>query len=153
MELTFTIVLIPGRSGAVGGERVQPELLIILVVEDEVLVQDFIEVALSEGGFGPQIVSSGEDAVTLLQGEKGNSYRALITDIDLAGRLNGWDVARRARELNPDLPVIYMTGAAADEWAAHGVPNSILLQKPFAPAQVVTAISQLLNQLPPAAPG
>jgi hypothetical protein len=38
-----------------------------------------------------------------------------------------------------------MTGAAAEEWGAHGVPNSILLTKPFAPAQLVTAVSQLLN--------
>jgi hypothetical protein len=42
-------------------------------------------------------------------------------------------------------PVVYMTGAAADEWAIQGVPNSILLAKPFAPAQLVTAISNLLN--------
>jgi hypothetical protein len=38
-----------------------------------------------------------------------------------------------------------VTGAAADQWAAQGVPNSILLEKPFAPAQLVIAISQLLN--------
>jgi hypothetical protein len=36
-----------------------------------------------------------------------------------------------------------MTGASADQWAANGVPNSILLEKPFAPAQLVTAVSQL----------
>jgi hypothetical protein len=45
----------------------------------------------------------------------------------------------------PDLPVIYMTGAAAAEWPAEGVPKSILLEKPFAPAQLVTAVAQLLN--------
>jgi hypothetical protein len=38
-----------------------------------------------------------------------------------------------------------MTGDAADEWASKGVPESILLHKPFAPAQLVTAVSQLLN--------
>jgi hypothetical protein len=38
-----------------------------------------------------------------------------------------------------------MSGGAAEQWASHGVPNSILLTKPFAPAQLVTAISQLLN--------
>ena len=32
-----------------------------------------------------------------------------------------------------------MTGAAGGEWASRGVPNSILLEKPFAPVQVVTA--------------
>jgi hypothetical protein len=38
-----------------------------------------------------------------------------------------------------------MTGAAAEEWPSKGVPNSILLTKPFPPAQLVTAVSQLLN--------
>jgi hypothetical protein len=42
-----------------------------------------------------------------------------------------------------------MTGAAADKWASQGVPNSILLEKPFAPAQLVTALSNLLNAAPP----
>jgi DNA-binding response OmpR family regulator len=72
-------------------------------------------------------------------------YRALVIDINLAGRINGWDVARAAREIDPEFPVVYMTGAAAEEWAVKGVPNSILLAKPFAPAQLITAISSLLN--------
>lgn len=130
----------------------QSELLVILVVEDDALVRGVVEEALSEGGFEPQIVSSGEEAVALLQGGDGKSYRALITDINLAGDLAGWDVARRARELLHELPVIYMTGAAADQWPSQGVPNSVLLQKPFAPAQVVTAVAQLLNRIPPAPP-
>jgi len=75
----------------------------------------------------------------------------LITDINLPGKLSGWEAAKRARELNPDIPVIYMTGAAADDWASRGVPNSLLLQKPFAPAQIVTAVAQMLNATPPTA--
>ena len=81
-------------------------------------------------------------------------YKALVTDVYLKGRLSGWDVARRMREADPTFPVIYMTGAAADQWASQGVPGSILLEKPFAPAQLITAISQLLYVgSPPAAPG
>jgi DNA-binding response OmpR family regulator len=77
----------------------------------------------------------------------------LVTDIDLTGRVDGWEVARATREIDPAFPVIYMTGAAADQWAVQGVPNSVLLIKPFAPAQLVTAISQLLNAgSPPTAP-
>jgi len=59
--------------------------------------------------------------------------------------LTGWDVAKRARELNGMLPVIYMTGAAAGDWPSNGVPNSVLVAKPFAPAQIVTAVTHLLN--------
>lgn len=127
----------------------QNQVLLILIVEDHEAVQDLVQDALSDGGFQTETTASGEEAITLLQSDKAK-YRALITDIHLKGKLTGWDVARRARELNPEMPVIYMTGAGADEWPSQGVPNSLLLNKPFAPAQIVTAVSQLLNQTPPA---
>lgn len=62
------------------------------------------------------------------------------------GRFDGWEVARAAREIDHDFPVVYMSGMAADQWKVQGVPNSVMLQKPFAPAQLVTALSQLLNE-------
>jgi DNA-binding response OmpR family regulator len=65
--------------------------------------------------------------------------------INLLGRFDGWEVARRAREIDPAFPVVYMSGQHAEEWASKGVPNSIMLAKPFAPAQLITAVSQLLN--------
>ena len=74
-----------------------------------------------------------------------NKHRALVTDINFKAQLTGWEVARRARELSPEIPVIYMTGAAASEWPSLGVPNSVLLNKPFAAAQLVTAVAQMLN--------
>ncbi len=123
---------------------------VILVIEDDPPIQVVIEDALAAGGFEPAIAPSGEEAVTLLKGEKGK-YRALVTDITLRGRIDGWEVARRAREIDPAFPVLYITAAHADQWASQGVPNSILLTKPFAPAQLVTAVSQLLNTGTPTA--
>jgi CheY-like chemotaxis protein len=126
--------------------------LVIMVVEDDQAIQGLVEEALSDGGFEAAIAASGEEAVTLLRGNR-NHYRALVTDINLLGTMDGWEVAKQAREINPAFPIVYMTGAAADEWASHGVPNSILLTKPFAPAQLVTALAQLLNAgSPPTAP-
>jgi CheY-like chemotaxis protein len=116
----------------------------VLVVEDDEAVQSLVEDVLNDGGFSPASARTGEEAVTLLKGRQ-TIYCALVTDINLLGRFTGWEVARAAREIDPNFPVVYMTGAAADEWAVQGVPNSILLRKPFAPAQIVTAISQLLN--------
>ena len=118
----------------------------ILVVEDDQLVQSVVEESLSDGGFQIIIVSSGENAVELLDASDGR-YRALITDIKL-GRdsIDGWEVARHAREIDPAFPVIYMSGDSAGDWASKGVPDSIMLGKPFALAQLVRAISQLLNQ-------
>jgi DNA-binding response OmpR family regulator len=120
-----------------------PEPL-ILVIEDEYFLLSAIEEALTGGGFASEIVSSGEAALTLFTDDR-NRFRALVTDVNLGDGLSGWEVARRIRETAPTLPVIYLTAATAEEWASHGVPNSILISKPFAPAQLVTAVSQLLN--------
>jgi hypothetical protein len=45
-----------------------------------------------------------------------------------------------------------MSGSNAEDWASKGVPHSVMLAKPFAPAQLVTAVSQLLNAAPPTTP-
>jgi len=123
---------------------------VILVIEDEEAIQSLVEDALTEGGFEPAIAASGEEAVTLLKGRAGN-YRALVTDISLRGKIDGWEVAQQAREIDPQFPIVYMSGASAGDWASKGVPNSIMLAKPFAPAQLVTAISNLLNTGTPTA--
>jgi DNA-binding response OmpR family regulator len=130
--------------GWAAGSGALPDSIIILVIEDDQAIQGIVEEALTDGGFEPAIATSGEEAVTLLKGGKTN-YCALVTDINLRGTMDGWEVARQAREVDPAFPVIYMTGAAADQWASHGVPNSILVTKPFAAAQLVTAVSNLLN--------
>lgn len=119
------------------------ELPLILVIEDEYLLATEVERALTEAGFAAETVSSGEEALTLLLGNV-KRPSALVTDVRLAGRLNGWEVAKRVREKDPSFPVVYATAHDRD-WPSHGVPNSILVAKPFAPAQLVTAISSLLN--------
>jgi DNA-binding response OmpR family regulator len=113
----------------------------VLVVEDDQPIQSLLEEALAEGGFESSIASSGEEALALLNEHK---YDLLALDIKLGqDGIRGWHVARRARVLNPSLPIIYMTGAAAEEWEVHGVAKSIILAKPFAPAQLISAISKL----------
>ena len=128
------------------------DLAAILVVEDDTSIQAAVEEALSGGGFEIVIASSGENAAELL-GSADAKFRALVTDIDLGrDKLDGWEVARRAREINPTFPIVYMSGSSAEDWASKGVPHSVMIAKPFAPAQLVTAVAQLLNAIPPVGP-
>jgi DNA-binding response OmpR family regulator len=127
------------------GKAVDKELLpVVLVIEDDQDIQAILDEVLRDGGFEPAIAGSGEEAVTLLKAF-GSNYRAVVTDIRLMGRLDGWRVARAAREVDPAFPIVYITGAVPEEWPVHGVPNSVLLKKPFAPEQLVAALSQLMN--------
>lgn len=117
---------------------------IILVIEDDRDLQMMVEDALKDGGFEPAIAGSGEEALTLLKAFQ-TKYSALVTDIRLLGRLDGWRVARGAREIDPSFPVLYITGGGGDEWPAKGVPDSALLKKPFSPDQLVAAVAKLLK--------
>ena len=116
----------------------------VLVVEDEALICSFIEDALSDGGFQACSVSSGEAALsTFCDGCEG--CRALLTDVNLGDGITGWELARRIREITPGFPVVYMTSASAPDWKSQGVDGSLLIEKPFAPAQLTAAVSQLLD--------
>lgn len=118
---------------------------VLLIAEDEFLLIADLEEALEEAGYAIQIVSNGSQAIDALENDI-SRFKALITDIRMGLGPTGWEVAHRARELSPTLPVVYMTGDSAASWAANGVPNSVLLQKPFAMGQLVVAISQLITQ-------
>ncbi|WP_406856058.1 response regulator [Alsobacter sp. KACC 23698] len=104
-----------------------------------------LEGALRDAGFDVVCAGDGEGAMKEIE-EDVSRFGAIITDAHLGAGPDGWEVVRRARELAPSLPVIYITGAGAAEWASQGVPNSVLITKPFVPAQVITAIAGLLNQ-------
>jgi DNA-binding response OmpR family regulator len=108
------------------------ELPAILIIEDDQKIQAIVEGSQIDGGFESAAAASAEEAVALLRSENAR-YRTLVTDVNLPGMLDGWEIVRIAREIDPGFPIVYMTGAAADDWPSKGVPNSILLNKPFAP--------------------
>lgn len=120
-----------------------PAAPILLYVEDEPITQDLVAAALREAGFEVLTADDGTEALARLGAECG-ALRGLITDINLGECPNGWDVARAARESSSGLPVVYVSGACEHEWTSNGVPNSLMIAKPFAPAQIVVAISSLL---------
>jgi len=124
------------------------EVVLLLVVEDEPAISLMLEDELERAGFGTLIASSGKEAIGIIN-TRYNEIAGLITDIRLGDGPDGWEVAYRARELNPSIPIAYMSGDSAGDWPIKGVPKSAMLQKPFAGMQIVVAISTLLNEAGP----
>jgi CheY-like chemotaxis protein len=118
--------------------------VLVLIAENEAAIRDILQASFEDGGFSVKLASTGEEAISAME-RHGGAVRALITDIKLDSKVTGWDVTRHGRKLNPDLPVVYVTASERHDWASLGVPSSVLIEKPFAPAQVLTAVSQLLN--------
>lgn len=119
--------------------------VLLLLVEDEVLIRMNLEEELAEAGFDLAVTTNGRQAMAELEADPAR-FCAVVTDIRLGRGPDGWEIARRAREAVPAMPVVYVSGDSAYEWAARGVPNSVMVAKPFHPAEVVTAPSTLLKE-------
>lgn len=117
---------------------------LLLLVEDEAIIAVALEAQLVEARFDVLIASSGDKAIAELEAGEPGRFAGVLTDIRLPA-VDGWTVAKRARELVPAMPRIYMSGDSAADWSAYGVPGSVMLAKPFAAAQLITAIATLLN--------
>ena len=112
----------------------------ILVVEDDVLIREFVVEVLREEGFDVIHASNGEEA---LQWCKRKAADVLVTDVKLPGGIDGWQIAERCRDHDPDLPVIYATGFSPVQ--PRPVPGSVLLQKPFHPDEIVSAVRKAIE--------
>lgn len=113
----------------------------LLIVEDEPFIRLVLTDALESAGYSIIESSTGQDAIAQLELP---GVAAVVTDIRLGAGPNGWDVARCARQHNPHVPVVYMSGDSAADWVTQGVSTSMMVQKPFAMAQMITALSSLL---------
>jgi DNA-binding response OmpR family regulator len=116
----------------------------VLYVEDDPLIREMAAEALQDAGFEVVTAKNGSAALDALDVDA-DPFRVIITDINLGDGPDGWAVARHARTLNDTLPVIYVTGGHGRGLETERVPHSVMIVKPFNPAQLVVAIHSLLN--------
>jgi DNA-binding response OmpR family regulator len=116
----------------------------ILLVEDEALIVEILTAEFADTGFEVVVASDGNRAIAELDADAAR-FKAVVTDIRLGKGPDGWDVGRRARELVSDMSVVYVSGDSTHDWSSKGVPESVVILKPFAPTQLVTAVSTLIS--------
>jgi CheY-like chemotaxis protein len=116
---------------------------VVLVVDDEWLVRDFIATQLRAARLRTLEAASGEAAVSLLDTVK--HVDAVFTDIQLGGTLSGWEVGVRARRILPRVPVIYTSGTALRLEPSLAVPESLFFAKPYRPEVIVQALRRVVS--------
>lgn len=117
----------------------------MLCVDDEVLILGTIVDAFEDAGYSTLAAGNSGCALAFLGQVGEQEICGLITDINLNSPMNGWQVARAAREQLQDLPVIYVSGTDSHDWEAEGVLGSVMISKPFDPSQVVARMKSLIG--------
>ena len=113
----------------------------MLQVEDEALISMIVADELRDRGFAVEEVASGEDALRYLQ--SGAPVDIIFTDVNLPGSIDGGELAKRARAMRLDLPIVYASGRYAEFGLKGMVARSLFVPKPYSPAEVCTLIERL----------
>ena len=117
------------------------KLPVVLLVEDEALISNLIADVLNNSGFAVHELASGDAALAYLHA--GGEVDVLFTDINLPGAIDGVELARQARQLRPELPIIYTSGRCAYSDLGTVVPRSVFVAKPYSPPDVCTLIGRM----------
>ena len=112
----------------------------VLVVEDDAILGLTIENALRDAGVAQVALSASTEAA--LQHLREDQPEAIVLDVHLADRDDGWAIAELVRTLGPDSPrIIFSTGAPQD------IPEDIaalgcILEKPYDAEVLVDLLRQ-----------
>jgi len=110
----------------------------VLVADDSRPFAEILRAVLEDAGFEVVTAYSGLAAVAAV--EK-NDVDAVVLDVLMPG-MSGDAVAQRLRQIDPDLPVLLMTGGDRAFAAAAGLP---VLRKPFPHEELVEAVRRLVK--------
>ena len=113
----------------------------VLIVEDEPLVREIAVDEFREAGY--RVLTAVDEMTAMKILESDQDLDLLFTDIRFPGTRDGWGVARAARQLHPDLPVIYATGFSPEQ--ADMVDGARFFKKPYRFAAVLSAAEELLS--------
>jgi PAS domain S-box-containing protein len=149
---SVTIYLPAAAQVASPRSRQDPELPVgetrmesILVVEDDPQVLQFITTQLLSLGYQVTAVSVGVDALERL--EQDSRYDVLFTDVVLPNGLSGVEVARRAKEMRPDIRVLLTSGYPEDVFQQHGrlEQDALILRKPYRRKELADTLRKVLE--------
>ena len=117
---------------------------IVLIVDDDDQVLDIAAIVLASLGYQVIPATNGEAALEIIK-----YYRAidlLMTDIVMPGTIDGWELARRAKHMRPELSVVYTTGFSDGALPDKSHPGyGPLLPKPWRADQLVSLVNRALR--------
>jgi CheY-like chemotaxis protein len=119
---------------------VSAQMPVILTVEDEVLVSEYLREALSDIGYDVIDTFNADEAIAVLEAR--DDIQIIITDINMPGSMDGLKLAAVVRDRWPPIKVIIATGRErpkSDEMPS----GSMFVSKPYNRAALLSALVPL----------
>jgi CheY-like chemotaxis protein len=119
----------------------------VLLVEDDAALRGIVKELLEEAGYN--VFAADPDEALELASAEHTRIDLLLTDVAMPG-LTGPDLTRRLREVQPGLPVLFMSGHS-ESGVLEGdplAPGAAFLQKPFASDVLLRKVRQVLDDRP-----
>ena len=114
----------------------------VLVVDDDPAVRHVTSAMLRDLGYGVVEAASGAAALALLR--RGERVDLLLADYAMPG-MNGAETSREAQTIQPDLPIMFITGYANLE-ALEDVGEDRIIQKPFRDDELARKVQAALSR-------
>ncbi|WP_075557778.1 response regulator transcription factor [Parabacteroides timonensis] len=116
----------------------------ILVVEDEQRVAELLKVGLEDSGYQVSVAFDGEMGLRLFRASR---FDLVISDIILP-KMNGFELTKEVRQLNPDIPVLMLTalGTTDDKLDGFDAGADDYMVKPFDFRELDARIRVLLKR-------
>ena len=121
-----------------------PDMMTILVVEDDPLILGFETAILKRAGHRVLSAANGIDGAALFSRHY-DEIDALVTDISLPG-MRGVEFAEFARKVRGDLRVLFASGSMEEEEALSRVKKAGYLAKPFTAEELLKAVNALFRE-------
>ncbi|MCF7545009.1 response regulator [Pseudomonas petrae] len=116
---------------------------LILVVEDEEIIREFVCEILEDEGFNTHALETADEAATYLESSSAD-VALLLTDILMPGTLNGADLANLSRNKYPHIPILIMSGHETPE--SSGVAHPVVfIRKPWSFGQLLQGVNRALG--------
>ena len=116
----------------------------VLIADDEPLIRMAFAEYLTDCGYLPVPVRSGDEAVEML--EKNLAIDIVLSDVRMPGKRDGFAVARWMAEHRPHIPVILVTGDAISRGTPPDLAGIVMLQKPVEMAVIAQRIRYALTK-------
>jgi CheY-like chemotaxis protein len=118
---------------------------VVLVVEDEALIRMSAVQMVEDAGFMAVEACNADEAIELLESRA--DVRAVFTDINMSGSMDGWKLAHAILGRWPPIHLIVTSGLYIPE-EGQLPAKSLFIRKPYSAEQVTTALRELFDHNP-----